>query len=508
MNTLETRILAAARWFKGGGDTAIFIALSLFFSLFIGQDQIVNRSGLTYCLLVTPAIVFPLLRLRQTLDSLVFGLARPFAVLGFLGCAWSIIGGDYSVIPPLVIIVWVSGWVLRSEAKVNLNLLLAVFLTFYTAGVVRFYTQPPINEVTWLNTKFAGEAQAFKAPPNSAQNTADAPPDTIPAPSPVAENEPARKPPPVFEPDQVRDGLNLNGWGILPGETAPTYGPWRISVTPNIAASGTISLFAMMLALSPLAWRGLKLVSIVVSGYFLFLSFVRSALIGFCLFCLAQVNLRALPSRSRFRMIFAALLVGGAVVITVLAPYALYFLQDIGPISRLLLRGQTHLTVDDIYRQLYRPWIWQQHMQLFLKSVFWMGQGSNLARDAASSILNVGQARSDSVSLPTRLLATYGLPALAFFWFIVERCYSHIKANDIWAVSATSAIVWLMMTWGSVFHPTNAIFALSILILGRGSSGFVSGVQTGMVKNRVVQLTSIGREGHTISITSRQNRNS
>ncbi|WP_204350396.1 hypothetical protein, partial [Klebsiella pneumoniae] len=72
-------------------------------------------------------------------------------------------------------------------------------------------------------------------------------------------------------------------------------------------------------------------------------------------------------------------------------------------------------------------------MQLFLKSVFWMGQGSNLARDAASSILNVGQARSDSVSLPTRLLATYGLPALAFFWFIVERCYSHIKANDIWA---------------------------------------------------------------------------
>lgn len=452
MSTLKAKTLVAAQWYRGGGDIVLFVALSLAFSMFLGQDQVVSRGDLTYWLLIAPAVIFPLLRVRQTVASLLFGLARPMAILAICSGLWFIIRGEYAVVLPLILLAWISGWVLRTEAKVSVNLLLVAFLLFYATGVVRFYTQPPISEVAWLNGEFAGEPEEFTGlepfNPEAGPSTA--------------------------EPDQKREGLTLNAWGVLPGQTASTYGPWRISATPNIATSGTMALFAMIFALSSMASMPLRLLSMVVSGYFLFLSFVRSALVGFFLFGLAQVNLRVFPGKGVTRSVLAALLVGGAIAVTAVAPYALYVLQDVGVVSRLFLRGQTHMSVSDIYRQMYRPWLWGQHLQLFLSSDFWMGQGNNLAADAARSLLNAGQARSDSVSLPTRLLATYGLPSLAFFWFIVERCYRHIKANDIWAMSAASAIIWLMLTWGSIFHPTNAIFVLSILILGRGSDAFKS----------------------------------
>jgi len=35
-----------------------------------------------------------------------------------------------------------------------------------------------------------------------------------------------------------------------------------------------------------------------------------------------------------------------------------------------------------------------------------------------------------------------------------------------------SLLIWLMMTWGSIFHPTNAIFVLALLIIGRGGNAF------------------------------------
>jgi len=65
------------------------------------------------------------------------------------------------------------------------------------------------------------------------------------------------------------------------------------------------------------------------------------------------------------------------------------------------------------------------------------------------------------------------LSTIGFVYFLGERCYAHAKNNDIWAVSMLAVIVWLMMTWGSIFHPTNALFVLALLIIGKGKSAFL-----------------------------------
>ena len=471
---LNHRLVMAAEWYKGGGDISIFIGFSLVLSMFLGQDRIVSRADISYWLLIVPALVFPALRLRQTVESLIWGIARPLGIFGALGGIWFMARGDYSVVPPLILIAWVSGWALRLEAKTNLNLLLAIFLTFYALGVVRYYTQPPLDGIAWLTSEFSGEPAAFVDPDSPAVQVgvsgAEADVTTAQAGAPAAQADADDNT--GVDPDQFREGLDLNGWGVLPGQTAPTYGPWRISATPNIATSGTVSFFALILALSPFAMLPLRLITISASGYFLFLSFVRSTLVAFCLFLLTQLSLRLFRKHKRLALIIAVLLVSGSILFTAVAPYLLYALQDIGIVSRLFLRGQSGLSLSDIARQVYRPWLWGQHLQLFLVSDFWMGHGSDLAASATQTIINEGHSRSDSVSLPTRLLAAYGLPSLAFFWFIAASSYRHIRNNDVWAVSAVSAIIWLMMTWGSVFHPTNALFVLAILVLGRGSDAF------------------------------------
>ncbi len=108
-------------------------------------------------------------------------------------------------------------------------------------------------------------------------------------------------------------------------------------------------------------------------------------------------------------------------------------------------------------------------MRLFWESPYLMGQGRNLAESASTSLINAGHARSDSVSFVTRLLATYGLAAFGLIVFVMERCIYHARRDDIWGAAMVAMILFLMMSWGSLFHPTNGIYALAFLILGKGS---------------------------------------
>jgi hypothetical protein len=101
-----------------------------------------------------------------------------------------------------------------------------------------------------------------------------------------------------------------------------------------------------------------------------------------------------------------------------------------------------------------------------------------LAATANTHIINAGQPRSDSVSLLTRLLATYGLASIGVLWFLCERCYRHAKNNDIWAVAVLAVLTWLMMIWGSIFHPTDGIFVLSFLIIAKGRAAFTDDAVT------------------------------
>lgn len=432
-------------WYMRGGDITIFVGLSLIVAIFTGQEKIISRGEPLYLIIVLPALILPFLRLKQTLKSLVFGAAKPFLIFGAVSASWFVFRGDLKTIPALLLIVWVSGWACRDEARVSLKWLFIFLLSFYALGTVRYLTQPPFEESGWLMTEWKSEPMAA-----------------------TSSNEDVK----IELPSEYIQNVIINGWGILPGQTAPAYGPWRLSVTPNIAASGIVSIFALLIAAGHLRRSPRTISLLLISAYFTVFSFVRSALVGLVIFSTSQIILRITSDKPKYRVFISFLLMFGAVLIAAISPYALYLIQDTPIVSRLLLRGQTGLSVYDIYRQAYRPWLWSQHFNLFWHSDYLMGLGSDLAKTASENIINSGHMRSDSVSFPTRLLATYGLPAFAFIYFLVERCYTHAREDDLWAISMLSVIVWLMMTWGSIFHPTNGVFVLAILIAGKGKRGF------------------------------------
>jgi hypothetical protein len=441
---MHPKVQSVCVWYKNGGDILLFLAYSLLLTVYMGQERIVSRGEPLYWLLTLPAVAAPLPRLRQTVENLIFGCARPIAVMGVTASLWFGLRGDTGAVPPIILIAWVSAWASRSEVRINVRWLFAIILVFYGIGSLSFVLQPPFEKYSWLMQEYQGDPLGADAADSGN----------------------------IALPPQDREGIDINAWGILPGQTAPAYGPWRISMVPNIATSGIISLFVFLIALKHLGFRWLNITTVVAAAYFTILSFVRSALIGLVLCSATTVVLTLLPDNARLRVTVAFAMTLGLILIVGLSPFALYHLQDIPLISRLLLRNQSGLSLEAIYRQAYRPWLWLQHLQIFWQSDYLMGYGSSLAQSATEKLLNANQIRSDSVSLPTRLLATYGLPALGFFYFLGERCYTHAKENDVWGVSMLSLLIWLMMTWGSIFHPTNAIFVLALLIIGRGGNAF------------------------------------
>lgn len=300
-----------------------------------------------------------------------------------------------------------------------------------------------------------------------------APSPSIAAPSPsIAALEDSGAP---LLPDQNRAGMDINLWGMLPGQTVPAFGPyWRISATPKISTSALLSLIVLLiLACRPIV-RFLYVVIATTAAYFAVFSFVRAIFTSVALFLVtcAVLGLTGKNVIARVWIAFAA--TAGVVAAAWLAPSILYHLQNIEVISRMFLRGEVGLSEADVYRQLYRPWLWAEHAKLFWSSDGLMGLGSGVSASASESILNANQARSDSDSLLTRLLATYGLPSFALLYFFAERCYALAMMNDTWGVAMVAIFVWLMMTWGSSFHPSNGIFVLAFLIIGRGSGAFTA----------------------------------
>ncbi|MBB3312277.1 hypothetical protein FHT78_004059 [Rhizobium sp. BK196] len=429
-------------WYKQGGDVLAFIAISLSMAIFIGQEQIISRGDVVYWLVVCPSLLMPLLRFRQTLENLLFGKARPIAFFGIVSAVWLMIQRDFGAVPPIFLIVWVAGWAYRDEVRISARALLSLALIFYGAGCISFLMQPSYEDHPWL-------MQPLDPPEAAKESSVE-----------------------LALPEQDRDGLNINAWGILPNQTAVAFQPWRISATPNIATSGIFSLMILLVIVRRFRPNPLEIVTAASALYFATLSFVRAVFVSFALFSATIEIMSLLPRRPRLRVAVALFMTIGITILVALSPILLYALQDWSIVSRMFLRGQASMSVADIYRQMYRPWLWNEHLKLFWSSPYLMGQGSELAVSALKNIINAGQIRSDSVSFLTRMVATYGIPAFGIIIFLIERCYSHAKENDIWGVAVLSVMVWLMMSWGSIFHPSNGMFALAFLFIGNGSQVF------------------------------------
>lgn len=266
----------------------------------------------------------------------------------------------------------------------------------------------------------------------------------------------------------------LNPWGLLPGHTREDYGIWRISFFPNIANTGMLSL-AVLLVLTR-NWSRVRTHPAVfaVAMYFLVLSFVRTALIAALLYLALRWWFGRLARPSPKRLFWTALIVAvGANVMIASSALALEFGQQFPLISRLLLRGESSLSPDEIFEQMYRPWLWWQHLTLFGSSPELMGWGTFDFKDMKTDELVVGHAGIGSEALPTRLLASYGLVGILFTAYLLARLRSAARVDDRWACACFPSVFLLMMNWGSVFHPANAFFAIFLLMVVRGSRGFL-----------------------------------
>jgi len=208
--------------------------------------------------------------------------------------------------------------------------------------------------------------------------------------------------------------------------------------------------------------------------YFMVFSFVRTALIATVLYFV----LRWLFDRSRGigtkGLFWTALVVGiGANLIIAASAVAIAYVQELPLISPLLLRGESNLSTEEIFQQMYRPWLWWQHLMQFAASPSLMGWGAFIFDEMKTEDLIEGHEPGDSVSLPTRLLAAYGAPGLLWTVFLVARLHQVAKEGDRWACACFPPILLLVMNWGGVFHPTDALGALFLMLVTRGSKGFV-----------------------------------
>lgn len=351
--------------------------------------------------------------------------AWPLLAFGTVAGMWHMLTGDYRAVMQLTLMLWAMGWLGSSRARLADRDLVRLYVLLVLMGAG-----------VWLTT-------------------------------------------------------GLNKWGLLPFTTLQEYaeGGWRLSFYPNIANSATLSL-GMVFVLTrnrEVMYRFWPV--LLLAGYFVFFSFVRTALIGLALYLLMRWWLSRKP-RSQRAMFWMALLLGiGINLIIALSVPVFVMLQEIDLVARLFLRNEVGLSEEAIYAQLYRPWLWMQHVQLFWGSPGQMGLGVFDLSQVQLYELNVGTTPAGNEALLTRLLATYGLPALLFVYYLISCLHDLAQRRDAWACACFPAIILLMMQWGNIFHPTDANGALFLLMVTQGTRAFLVSRSRGRHASRSVSGT-------------------
>jgi hypothetical protein len=254
--------------------------------------------------------------------------------------------------------------------------------------------------------------------------------------------------------------------------TAEHYGIWRVSFFPNIAYTAFLSLGMVFILTRNQESISRHLPVLIVAVFYLLTSFVRTALIAFILYAILRwyFSKPVTPKRVFWISLLSAIGVNAAIAgsVTIMG-----WLQEIPLISRLLLRGESGLSTEEIFEQLFRPWVWMQHFTLFLTSPSMMGWGAFDFNEIKPETLIDEIDWSDTVSLPTRLLAAYGMPALLFMGYLILNLWRRAQEGDDWSCACFPPLILLLFQWGSVFHPSDGLYLVFLAMILRGKVAFV-----------------------------------
>ena len=386
----------------------VFVVLSMLVQISIGQEDKVEVFSSTYWMLVGPALIFPIFSIRQTLIGLLTSRACLLLIFGAVAGAWHLLHADIRAASQLMLLVWVTAWVAGSRARIFISDLVKLYIGLILIGIA------------------------------------------------------------------IGIYTDMNVWGFFPGATREDYGVWRVSFFPNIANTGMLSLFMLLVLTKDRITIVKHPIALAICLYFLIFSFVRTAQIAALLYFFMRFWYALGNYSNKREYYFWSAIIAAITVLALIAlsPFLLDSAQHFPIVSRLFLRGEEGLTTEEIFEQAYRPWLWWQHFSLFSSSPGLMGLGSFEFGEVVDQSLSFEHVDMGSESLPTRLLASYGLPVVFFLAFITVGLRRRAYFADRWACACFPAIILLMMSWGSIFHPTNAFFVLFFALLLYGSEGF------------------------------------
>jgi hypothetical protein len=387
----------------------LYVCISLSITMFVQQTSGIERGSWQYLVYIGIAVGLPLLSIGE-IAGWLFRRGWVLLIWLFWAGVWFFAAADDRAVGQLALLIWVTAWIATGNAALGVRDLGKAYVALIVLGIC------------------------------------------------------------------VLSFTSLNEYGLVPGKTIPEYGIWRVSFFPNVAYSGILSLAMILILTRDRRSARAHWFLILLAAYFLVFSFVRAAFLSAVLYlALRWWFSRWLIPNGR-RMFWISLLVAfGCIALTVTSAKILYLTQDIPGVSVLLLRGERNLTLDQIAYQLYRPWLWSQQWELFSSSPWLMGWGSSDFHDMVAR----KQADPDSLlisagteALLLRLLVVYGFSGLLFSIFLIKRLHGLALADDRWACACFPAVFTLMMSWGSVFHPSDSMFVIFLLIMIKGSRGF------------------------------------
>jgi hypothetical protein len=412
-NYPETKTRWITRAPKGSSIDApliLFLAFSILAEFSITQDDVVERHGVQYWCLMGPPMVLIALNFKNVVLNLV-NRCRWITVWALTSSLLLLLHKETDTVPTLFLWACCISMLSGTEKTVSLNHLAVIFIVALFVGVyLDIFT----------------EANKYGL---------------------------------LFQKDYV----NEEGVDAL-----------RMSLYPNVGYTGLfcfvfIVIFSLNRTVIVRYWW-ILLLSVILT----IISNVRSINIALLIYCSLRLVFARIKTRHVNSLFWICLFAAVAVPLAVQGYELLYAISLKSEwLLRFLFRSRMDLNSDEISAQVFRPAVWSEHFSIFLKSDLLLGVGPQAACDLVVDRLNLAAHGSDdTVAFLTKLLAAYGVAGLLFYWQLIAWLRGLSKSGDIWACAAFPALIFLLMSWGSAFHPRDGFSVLILLIMIKGRSMF------------------------------------
>ncbi|WP_432240596.1 O-antigen ligase family protein [Herbaspirillum robiniae] len=255
--------------------------------------------------------------------------------------------------------------------------------------------------------------------------------------------------------------LGTNLYSVIPGLSRDNELWWRISLFPQVATSAFFCLTVFFLNIL-FRSAALRKTTLCLSAYFLFGSGLRSALLATMLAGLYYLLLRLgilKSNRAKLIYFFGAII---GFVTSLLASPLLIFLSGNEFVNSFLFRTHSATVSEaDVFRTIYRTWIWSEHIRMAADEPI-IGLGTFNFIELAQFNPFIPSVSTGSESFITGLYTRVGLLALLFLWAIYTMIGTGLRHNRSTPLIAGLIFAISLLSYGSFINPYNLVFLIIV----------------------------------------------